>query len=254
MNNLNFIEENPEQKKVLIFLHPLNLSLWIWNKQFKEFNNFNNIFIDLPNHGKSNKNFNFEISKTVDILKEFILELNKEEINFVGIGLGGQIAIEFISKYPNLINKVIVSGVQSIDEKSKESYETSIVQILNKTKKILDSKSEDFLALAYLRYYGIGKEYYEYLFKNYLNQDYENLKRISYENLNYSLNKKPKDKSKEILVCFGSYDTIWVKSSVFKIKKIYTNVKPLKIENATHLWNIRKYKLFNKLLKDYFKY
>ncbi|MCC7553197.1 MAG: alpha/beta hydrolase [Methanobacteriaceae archaeon] len=253
MEELNFLEENTLKKKAIIFLHPKNLANWIWSKQLNVFKNYHTIFLDLPNHGKNKNNSKFTVKETVETLKDFILNLKKEEVNLVGIGLGGQIAISLISKYPNLINKTIISGVDVSLKEDKTSYENSIVQVLSDTKEILDNKKEGFLTFAYLRHFGIKKDYYDDLFNTFKNQDYENLKRISFESLNYSLDFNPKNNSKEILLCFGSYDTIWCKSSAHDIKKLYPNTHIMKIDNAVHLWNIRNSKKFNNIILDYLK-
>ncbi|WP_409199353.1 alpha/beta fold hydrolase [Methanobrevibacter sp. DSM 116169] len=253
MKKINFIEENSNKNKAIIFLHPKNIANWIFDKQFNQFNDYNLIFIDLPNHGDSFNLSNFSISEVTDLLKDFIIKLNKEEVNLIGIDLGGQISLDILSKYPELINKVIISGVELIDEKDKVSYDKSIVNVLDETKAILDSKDDNFLIRAYLRYFGIGKEYIKDISNTFKNQDYENLKKISYESLNYSIDSNPKDPNKDLLVCFGSYDTIWCKSSVYEIKKVFKNAKILKIEKATNLWNVRHFKEFNQLINNYLK-
>lgn len=91
------------------------------------------------------------------------------------------------------------------------------------------------------------------MFKSCENPNYNNLKKISYESLNYSLNLKLKDKSKEILILFAEYDTIWVKLSSIAIKNIYKNSKILEIKKTTHLLNIRSFREFNKIAIDYLR-
>ena len=246
LNKLSYIEENTEAKKVIIFLHLKNLSSWIWINQTNSFKNYHSIYIDLPSHGDSYFNTDFSISQTTETLKEFIKDLNKEEINLVGIGLGGQVAIEFISKYPDLINKTIISSIECVS-----NFKCDYFNVLNETKPILDSKKEGFLTLAYLRHYGLPKEFYSDIFKDCENPNYDNLKKISYESMNYSLPKTIKDKNKEIMILYGEYDSIWVKKSSKEIKNKFNNSKILEIKGATQLWNIRKYKMFNKIVSTY---
>lgn len=114
MKKLYYIEENPNKKDSILFLHPKFLGNWIFIKQENTFNNYNNLFIDLLGHGKSDfEEFSFD--KCIDYLLDIIKEKNKKgEVHLVGIDLGGQIALRILARYPDLIGKVIISGVYYI--------------------------------------------------------------------------------------------------------------------------------------------
>lgn len=248
---LYYIEEGEKNDEIIIFLHSKNLANWIWDEQLDSFKDYHCIYLNLPNHFKNSKKEVFSIKKASDIIKDFILEHKKTDVNLVGIGLGGQIAIEILSKYPELINKVIVSGVEVRDKNDCKSYKDSIVNVLDETKAILDSKTVGFLTIAYLRHYDLKKSYYKKMFLCCEKGDLENTKRISFESFNYCLNRNPKNSSKEILICYGTKEDRRAKISSKEIKSIYPNSEIVEIERGVHLWNMKKPALFNQIVIDF---
>ena len=128
-NNLAYEEIGKENHETILFLHTKLLDKWIWKKQKdnynKYFKGFHCIFLDLPNHGNSKSEEEFSIDKSAeDIINfiEYMTELkNIKKINIVALGLGSQIAIEIINKKPEMIDNLILSGLEIADfKKNKE--------------------------------------------------------------------------------------------------------------------------------------
>lgn len=249
---LYYDEEGEKNKNIILFLHSKNLANLVFDEQRNFFKKYHCIYLNLPNHYKNPKNSIFTIKKASENIKDFIKPKKKGEINLIGIGLGGQIAIELLSNYPELINKVIISGVETIDNEEWKSKKDSIINILDKTKDILDSKNVEFLTLAYLRYFNMKKSYYKKIFKCFEKESLENTKNISYESFNYRLNLHPKDPSREILICYGTKEDKRCKSSAYDIKSVFMNSIIMEVYKGVHLWNMKKGELFNQIALDYF--
>ena len=207
VNNLYFEEYNNKKKEAIIFLHSNLLSNWIWKYQKNSFPNHHCIFLDLPEHGKSQIGDNFSIEQSGELIKGFIeKKLKNKKIHLVGIAIGGQIILQLLAKYPELIETATVTGVnlQSSDinrdndgenltkpltnTKNKKINKTTAKPLPNtKNKKIdeslamikrlkidiLDKKHSDFIIKGYLAEYGLGKEYLKNL-KDSINSINEN--------------------------------------------------------------------------------
>ena len=138
-NNLAYEDIGEENSKTILFLHPKLLDKWIWRKQKEDydkyFKGFHCIFLDLPNHGDSISKEEFSIYKSSIEISEFINHIinNKdiEKVHIVALGIGGSIAIEILNENPNIIDNLILSGLEIADYKESES--DSIANGLAKT-------------------------------------------------------------------------------------------------------------------------
>lgn len=263
-NKLAYEEIGDESNPIILFLHPKLLDKWVWIKQKenheKYFKDYLCIFLDLPHHGDSIYSGEFSIEESCDDIIEFIENLinenNKSKINLVALGLGGSIAIEIISKKPNLIDNLILSGLE-ISE-SRENEEESVVKRLAKTQaEYLNEKPDRFIIKAYLRYFGISKDYYEDMEKI-LDRSVKEEEKIAFESLNYTI---PENlisnneilKKENILFIFGNKEDLNCTKSAICLKNLFENGKLVEIEKGNHLWNIIEHELFNTTIIDFIK-
>lgn len=286
-SNLNYFENGDTNKDIIIFLHPKNLSSWIWNNQIDYFDDYHCFYINLNNRTiKENLELIGNLIET-KIKKENITtnkNSNKPQnkINLVGIEFGGQIAIELLNKYPDIINKVFLSGVnfnnykeiifllEENNEKNNEKNnknksnleeydEFNLDEIFTKTKKeYLDKKSERFLAKAYLREFGISKEYYEEMKESLDEKAIKEQYKIAKDSLNYKLNPNLKDNLNKnnfnmnnILISYGTKEDLTTQISAITLKSLLKDAKLIKIEKGLLLWNMSKSELFNTILKEF---
>ncbi|WP_295620553.1 alpha/beta fold hydrolase [uncultured Methanobrevibacter sp.] len=253
-----------ENKETIIFLHTKLLDKWIWKKQKDKYNQYFNdyhcIFLDLPNHGDSKSNEPFSIGKSSQDIMEFIEYLIEskdiEKINLIGLGLGGSIAIEIMSRNPNLIDNLILSGLEIAD--FKEDEEDSIIGRLGKTQsKYLNEKPDTFIVKAYLRYFGISKTYFDYM-ERILDRSIKEEKKIAYESLNYTISdnlfKDDIPNKENILIIFGNKEDLDCTKSAIGLKSIFENAKLVEINKGNHLWNIIDDELFNSTIIDFIKF
>ena len=129
-NNLAYEEIGEENSETILFLHAKLLDKWIWKRQKEDYDKyfigFHCIFLDLPNHGDSISKEEFSIDKSSIEISEFISHIinNKgiERVNIVSLGIGGSIAIEILNENPNIIDNLILSGLEIADYKESETY------------------------------------------------------------------------------------------------------------------------------------
>ncbi|MDR3063697.1 MAG: alpha/beta hydrolase [Methanobrevibacter sp.] len=109
-----FEEYGDKSNETIIFLHTKLMGNWIFEKQKEFFLNYHTIFLDIPNHSKSHLDggTEFSIDESTETLKDFIVEHGRNKMaHLVGIDLGGELILNLISIYPDLVLTAIVSGV-----------------------------------------------------------------------------------------------------------------------------------------------
>lgn len=264
-NGLAYEEIGEENSKTILFLHSKLLDKWIWIKQkedySKHFKDFHCIFLDLPHHGDSRCEGDFSIMESSKEIREFIEWIidvkNIEKINVVSLGIGGQIAIEIFNENPLLIDNLVLSGMEIADFKEEES--SSVVNRLAKTQsEYLNEKPDMFIVKAYLRYYGIPREYYEYM-ESILEISIKDERDIAYESLNYTISddmRKNEDilKKENILIAYGTKEDLNCAKSAIELKNLFKNGKLIEINRGNHLWNIIDYELFNAVIAHFIKF
>ncbi len=262
-NDLAYEEIGEENDDTILFLHIKLLDKWIWIKQKEEyekyFKDYHCIFLDLPHHGESKFEGEFSIKESSKKISEFIKNLiiskKTDKINIISIGLGSSIAIEILNKNPQMIDNLILSGPEIND--FKEEKAESVINSLAKTQsEHLNEKPDMFIVKAYLRYYGISKEYYEYI-ERILDRSINEEKEIAFESLNYTI---PEDlfedilKKENILIIYGTKEDLNCTKSAIELKGLFANGKLVEINKGNHLWNIINWELFNTITRDFIKF
>ena len=100
-------------KPTILLMHGSGLTHIVWSlhEQFYASHGFNVLSVDLPGHGNSDGPAIKSIEEISDWVAGLINKLGLEKVNFIGHSQGCLIGIDFASKYPNLINKlVLVAG------------------------------------------------------------------------------------------------------------------------------------------------
>ena len=263
-NDLAYEEIGEENSETILFLHAKLLDKWIWKRQKesydKYFKGFHCIFLDLPNHGESLSEDDFTIEKSSEKIAEFINHIinNKgiEKVNIVALGIGSSIAIEILNENPNVINNLILSGLEIADFKEIES--DSVANGLAKAQsEYLNEKSDIFITKAYLRYFGINKEHYNDIEKI-LDRSIRQERKIAYESLNYTIPESLKDNEEiiekdNVLIIYGTKEDLDCTKSAIKLKSIMKNAKLIEIVKGNHLWNIIDHELFNTITSNFIK-
>ena len=99
-----------KKKSTILLMHGSGLTHIVWSlhEQFYASQGFNVLSIDLPGHGNSEGPSLKSIEKISDWIKSLMLKINIEKIIIVGHSQGGLIGIDFTSRYPELIEKIVL--------------------------------------------------------------------------------------------------------------------------------------------------
>ena len=82
--------------------------VWSLHEQFYASQGFNVLSVDLPGHGNSEGPSLKSIEKISDWIKSLMLKINIEKIIIIGHSQGGLVAIDFSSRYAELIEKIVL--------------------------------------------------------------------------------------------------------------------------------------------------
>lgn len=195
--------------------------------------------IDLPGFGKSEEpDKPYNLDDYVDLLYQFIIDLDIYNPILLGHSFGGRIAIKFASLYN--VSKLIL--VDSAGLKQKNFIKTKTKILLYKLKK---------------KYYKITKNVIKYndLLINSGSTDYKEasviMKKILVNVTNEYLDKHLKDITCDTLIIWGKKDDVTPYYNAIKLKKKIKNAGLVTLKGVGHFPFIESKKTFNKILKSY---
>ena len=102
-----------EEKSSILLMHGSGLTHIVWSlhEQFYASHGFNILSVDLPGHGNSEGPSLKSIEEISDWVKSLMNVLGIKKIIIIGHSQGCLVGIDFASRYPNLINDlVLVAG------------------------------------------------------------------------------------------------------------------------------------------------
>jgi len=99
-----------KKKSTILLMHGSGLTHIVWSlhEQFYASQGFNVLSVDLPGHGNSEGPSIKSIEKISDWIKSLMLKINIEKIIIIGHSQGGLVGIDFASRYPELIEKIVL--------------------------------------------------------------------------------------------------------------------------------------------------
>lgn len=138
---LNFIEQGQGQPMVLLHGNGENSSYFV--HQIAHFSkSYRVIAIDTRGHGQSPRGEKpFAIKQFAEDLKDFLDARNIAKAVILGFSDGGNIALEFVLKYPERVEKLILNGANLFPSGVKPLYQWPI-EVGYRMAKLFSKKSE----------------------------------------------------------------------------------------------------------------
>ena len=99
----------------ILLIHGMGGSI-VWEDVTVQLSSFAKVYtIDLPGFGFSDKpKLNYSVDFYVDIIYKFLNKLEIKKINIIGLSFGGMIAFNLASRYPELINRIILVATAGV--------------------------------------------------------------------------------------------------------------------------------------------
>lgn len=110
INNISINYQLEGEGKTIVFIHGLSDSLYYWEVLSSSLKNKYKILrFDLRGHGNSTDNDEkTTINLYQDDLYHLLKELKIEKATFIGLSLGGNIAMDFAIKHPEMVSGLII--------------------------------------------------------------------------------------------------------------------------------------------------
>jgi pimeloyl-ACP methyl ester carboxylesterase len=127
----------------MVFLHGNGEDSSYFVHQIAHFSkNYRIIAIDTRGHGQSPRGEKpFAIKQFAEDLKDFLDAINIEKAIILGFSDGGNIALEFVLKYPERVEKLILNGANLFPSGVKPLYQWPI-EVGYRMAKLFSNKSE----------------------------------------------------------------------------------------------------------------
>lgn len=112
-----------EGEKTIIFIHGLSDSLQYWEVlSLKLSKDYQILRYDLRGHGESEFS-PFTMDDLAEDLYELTTKLNIKKASLAGLSLGGNVALKFAIKYPEIVeNLIIMSSFSEVDENLRSKF------------------------------------------------------------------------------------------------------------------------------------
>ena len=111
MNGWRIYYEVAGEGEPILFIHGTPTSSFLWRKQIDGLSKFYSVYaLDLPGWARSGKpdNFDYELESYADIIRQFLSKLGKDQVILGVHDLGAAIGLTFLSKYPEMVSKLIL--------------------------------------------------------------------------------------------------------------------------------------------------
>lgn len=247
--NLYVEESGQENKETLIFIHGGGMAGWMWREQVEDFKDYHLLIPDLPEHGRNIEVRPFTIEGAAGMIVNLIKTRAKDgKAHLVGISLGAQIILQILSKAPEVVDHVMISGTLVHSLPHTETY----LKLLNYLIKVYKPvKDTDFFIKANMRTYNMPKTLFnEFKESTYLIKP-ESLDRILHENLLFQMPNGLNHADVPVLVMAGEKEYKIIKESVRDLMEGLPNATGITAPKLGHMWNIENPDLFNRVLRSW---
>lgn len=124
--------------KIVVLIHGLNENGLIWKELLENLpKNYTYIIPDLPGNGNSSvlNNFNYDLQHQAEMIHGLKRELSIESACIVGHSLGGYIALEMASLFPDFINGIfMLHSTSLVDDEEKTKNRLRVIEVLKKNR------------------------------------------------------------------------------------------------------------------------
>ncbi|GAA0729350.1 alpha/beta hydrolase [Clostridium malenominatum] len=242
-----YIEEsgNP-QGDIILFIHGGGVGGWMWDNQVKYFKDYYCLVPDLPSHGKSKCELKFNIRECADELIRLI-EKKKDgrKIFLIGFSIGAQIAIDLISKKPDIIDRaILISPLARPMKYTKKIIRSTIPLVIG----LIKNKSFQKFQSKYLY---ISDDYFEEYFSGVHSITSEVLIKIYEENMSFSIPEAFSKATTKMLVLVGEKEQSVMIKSAKDLETCNKNVEVIKIPKVGHGYSLLRPEEFNKLSDEW---
>lgn len=242
--------------KPLIILNGIMMSALSWKDHIPMFKEgYQIITYDMRDQGQSDRlDEGYTIDTHVEDLKKLLDHLNIDKVTLLGVSYGSQVALLFVLKYPERVDKMILpNSTDYID-----NYLQAIGEVWKIAAKTFDGEKFFDLALPFI----YSRPFYESnlswlmerrkMFKKTLTKPwFEGLYRLACSNANYDVRDQIENIGKEVLFISGEEDIITPHKHMMEMHDKIENSTLIKLDKTGHALFFEKIKDFMEIINDF---
>lgn len=227
----------------VVFLHGVGTSGWMWARQTAALADFHCLNVDLPGHGRSNQ---IEWRSLVDAADQVAALIRQRAVNgrahVVGLSLGGYVALVLLERHPDLLDRVVISGVTAAPMPNRAWLrpQLALMSLTMRRRWLVDLQAKALPLTADER---------RAFTENWLAMSMPTYRRIYEECADFTISRELGRVSTPTLVTAGGKESEIITQAVAVIAKLMPNAEGRLAPGYGHGWNIEAPPLFNAMLR-----
>lgn len=238
-----FLQETGEPNlPTILFLHGVGTSGWMWQHQISALAGFHCLNIDLPGHGKSNQVEWVSLADTAELIADLIRShAAGGQAHVVGLSLGGHLALILLERHPDVLERVIISGVtaEPLPNRSLRIPQVLMMGVLKQPR----------FGRQQARSIGISPEMQDAFVENFAAMSLQAYNRILKEVADYQLPAALGQVDTPTLIVAGGRETDIIQQAVGTIAGLMPNAQGRIAPGVGHGWNVENPGLFNAMTR-----
>ena len=256
LDNPGLYYEVHGEGKPLVFLNGIMMNTLSWAEHIEKLKGgFQLITYDMRDQGQSSRlEAGYDISIHAEDLKNLLDHLKIEKVNVFGVSYGGQVAMVFALKYPEMVDKLILSNtIAHVDQ-----YLLSLGEMWKTAARLYDG--EKFFDLSLIPIY--SRHFYNnnfdwlinrrQLFKDFLTKEwFDGFIRLASSNEDFDIRNEIHKIKNETLLIAAEEDVIIPKSGILQMSKVLPNSRFVCIPETGHAAFLEKMETVCSLIKGF---
>lgn len=230
-------------KEMIIFIHGIGASSWMWWQQIDAFNDYQICLVDLPGHGKNVDIPWIDLATTTQIIAEEVI--GDQSAHIVGVSLGGHVALEIAKHYPQKVKSTFISGitVKPMPFKFLMPIQSRLIQ--------RSLRNNDYLYRLAKENYHLPENKTKEFIRNYQLLTRKNYEAIGYEIMDFRLDESYAAIKRPIMFVAGGQESRGILQSLKVAPQMIQGAITAEIPGAQHIWPVQMPSEFNHILNEW---
>jgi pimeloyl-ACP methyl ester carboxylesterase len=230
----------------IVFLHGVGASGWMWKLQIAALPDFHCLNVDLPGHGKSNREAWVSLADTADQIADIIrARATNGRAHVVGLSLGGYVALILLERHADVLDRVIMSGVTAAPMPNRALLKPQLwlMSVLMKRRWLVNMQARSL---------HLSPDMQAAFTDNVLAMSMQAYRQIWEEGVDFRVSPSLPAVNIPTLIVAGSRESKIITQAVSTISTMMPNAQGRLAPGLGHGWNVEAPDLFNAMLRAWF--
>ncbi|MBL7202767.1 MAG: alpha/beta hydrolase [Desulfobacteraceae bacterium] len=246
------------QGRPLVLLNGIMMNTLSWEEHLSKLkNHYQLLTYDMRDQGQSSRlEDGYDISIHAGDLKRLLNHLNIPKVNIWGVSYGGQVALIFALKYPEMVENLVLSNTSAY----VDQYLLSMGQMWKRAARLYDGEAFFDLALIPIYSRSFYNHHYDWLmkrrqlFKEFLTKAwFDGFIRLASSNETYDIRKDISEIKNQTLLIAAQEDIITPYWQMHEMSKMMVNSQIVCVPDTGHAAILEKIDTICTLIKGFLK-